>query len=225
MSSLTTSIPPGSCILVAGASGFLESHIYLQFLERVYKVRASVRDPAQSSWLLEVCFKPYADTGAIELVSVPHLGADGAYDDAIKGVSAIIHTAFVTNIVSDPNEVITPMVAAIRSIMNAAIRKSSVKVVVFTGSAISTSPALRGGDNGVIGRDSWNDGALESAWAPPPHGLSHAMANYPASKVASEKEVWRFVERGDLPFNVNVVRPGGILGEPFNKKLVDGPAS
>ncbi|KAF6824012.1 hypothetical protein CPLU01_11080 [Colletotrichum plurivorum] len=167
----------GSWILVTGASGFLVSHICLQFIERGYKVRASVRDPAQSSWLREGRFEPYANTGAIELVSVTHLGADGAYDDEIKGVSGIIHTAFVTNIVPDPSEVITPMVAAIRSITNAAIRESSVKVVVFTGSAIT-----------------------------------------------SKKEVWRFVEQGDLPFNVNVMSLGGIIGELLHKKHVNGPA-
>lgn len=230
MSSLTTSIPTGSWILVTGASGFLVSHVCLQFLERGFKVRGTVRDPTQSSWLLEGRFKSYADVGAIELVSVPHLGADGAYDEAIKGAAAIIHIAYVTNIVPDPNDVITPMVAAIRSIMNAAIREPSVKEVVFTSSALTASPLVPGIDNGIIGRDSWNDAVLEAAWAPPPYGMSHAMArhamaNYPASKVAAEKEVWKFVERNDLHFNVNVVSPAGMTGEPLNKKHIEGQAN
>ncbi|RYP53704.1 hypothetical protein DL769_010470 [Monosporascus sp. CRB-8-3] len=225
MSSLTTSIPTGSWILVTGASGFLASHVCLQFLKRGFKVRGTVRDPTQSSWLLEGRFKSYADIGAIELVSVPHLGADGAYDEAIKGVAAIIHIAYVTNIVPDPNDVITPMVAGVRSIMNAAIREPSVKEVVFTSSALTASPLVRGIDNGIIGRDSWNDAVLEAAWAPPPYGMSHAMANYPASKVAAEKEVWKFVERNDLHFNVNVVSPAGMTGEPLNKKHIEGQAN
>lgn len=225
MSSLTTSIPTGSWILVTGASGFLASHISLQFLERGFKVRGTVRDPSQASWLLEGRFKSYADTGAMELVSVPNLGADGAYDEAIKGVSAIIHTAYVTNIVPDPNEVITPMVAGVRSIINAAIREPSVKVAVFTSSALSASPLVRGVDNGIVGRDSWNDAVLEAAWAPPPYGMSHLMANYPASKVAAEKEVWKFVEGDSLHFNVNVVSPAGMTGEPLHKKHIEGQAN
>lgn len=225
MSSLTTSIPPGSWVLVTGASGFLASHICLQFLERGFKVRGSVRDPTQSSWLLESRFKSYADIGAIELVPVTHLGADGAYDEAIKGVSAIVHTAYVTNIVPDPNEVITPMVASVRSIMKAAIGEPSVKEVVFTSSALTASPLGQAIDNGTIGRDSWNDAVLEAAWAPPPYGMSHAMANYPASKVAAEKEVWKFVEENDLHFNVNVVSPAGMIGEPLNKKHIEGQAN
>jgi nucleoside-diphosphate-sugar epimerase len=226
MSSLTVSIPTGSWILVTGASGFLASHICLEFLRRGFKVRGAVRDSTQSSWLLQDArFKPYADLGAIELVSVPHLGAPGAYDEAIKGAAAIIHTAYVTNIVSDPNEVITPMVAGVRSILAAAIREPAVQEVVFTSSALVASPLESGGiDNGVVGRDSWNDAILEAAWAAPPN----AMANYPASKVAAEKEVWKFVESNKgrhLHFNVNVVSPAGITGEPLHKKHIDGPAN
>ncbi|KAK0716091.1 putative aldehyde reductase 2 [Lasiosphaeris hirsuta] len=225
MSSLTMSIPPGSWILVTGANGFLASHICLQFLERGFKVRGTVRVPAESLWLLEGRFKPYVDIGAIELVSALHLGADGAYDEAIKGAAAIIHTAYVTNIVPDPNDVITPTVAGIRSIMNAAIQEPSVKEVVFTSSALAASPLARGVDNGIIGRDSWNDAVLEAAWAPPPYGMSHAMANYPASKVAAEKEVWEFVKENDLHFNVNVVSPAGMTGEPLSKKHIEGQAN
>ncbi|KAK3313647.1 putative aldehyde reductase 2 [Apodospora peruviana] len=225
MSSLTTSIPAGSWILVTGASGFLASHISFQFLERGFKVRGAVREPTQSSWLLRGRFQPYADIGAIELVSVPPLGTDGAYDEAVKDVAAIIHTAYVTNIVPDPNDVVTPMVAGVRSIMNAAVREHSVKVVVFTSSATAASPLVCGIDNGIIGRDSWNDAVLEAAWAAPPYGLSHAMANYPASKVAAEKEVWKFVEDNNLHFKVNVVSPAGIIGEPLSEKHIEGPAN
>jgi nucleoside-diphosphate-sugar epimerase len=227
MSSLATSIPTGSWILVTGASGFLASHVCLEFLQRGFRVRGTVRDPAQSSLLLTSArFKPYADLGAIELVSVPPLGADdGAYDEAIKGAAAIIHTAYVTYIVPDPNEVITPMVAGVRSILAAAIREPAVRSVVFTSSALAASPLASGGiDNGVVGRDSWNDAVLEAAWAAPPN----AMLNYPASKVAAEKEVWKFVESNKdrhLHFNVNVVSPAGITGEPLNKKHIEGPAN
>lgn len=226
MPSLTTSIPTGSWILVTGASGFLASHICLQFLQRGYNVRGAVRNPTQSAWLLEGRFKAYADNGAIELVSVPDLGADAAYDEAAKGVAAIIHTAYVTNIVPDPNKVITPTVAGVRSIMNAALREPSVKEVVFTSSALTASPLVLGVDNGIVGRDSWNDAVLEAAWAPPPYGPSHAVANYPASKVAAEKAVWKFVEdNDDLHFNVNVVSPAGITGEPLDRKHVEGQAN
>lgn len=225
MSSLTTAIPAGSWVLVTGASGFLASHITSQFLKRGFRVRGTVRDVNKSSWLVEGPFKSYAEDGIFELVAVPDLGVAGAYDEAIKGVAAVLHVAYVTNIVPDPNEVITPTVTGIQSIMDAAMREPSVKRVVFTSSAATTSALAQGIDNGTIGRNSWNDAVLEAAWAPPPYGMSHAMANYPASKVAGEKEVWRFVEENELPFTVNVVSPAGLTGEPLNKTHIEGQAN
>ncbi|RFU73193.1 nadp-binding rossmann-fold containing, partial [Trichoderma arundinaceum] len=225
MSSLATAIPTGSWVLVTGASGFLGSHITSQFLKRGFRVRGTVRDVSKSSWLVEGPFRSYAEDGVLELVAVPHLGAHGAYDEAIKGVAAILHVAYVTKIVPDPNEVITPTIAGIRSIMDAAMREPSVRRVVFTSSALTASALTQGIDNGTVGRNSWNDAVLEAAWAPPPYGVSHAIANYPASKVAAEKEVWRFVEENELPFTVNVVSPAGMTGEPLNKTHVEGQAN
>jgi len=225
MSPLATSIPAGSWVLVTGATGFLASHVTTQFLDRGFKVRGTVRDLSQSSWLLEGSLKPYAESGALELVAVPDLGAKGAYDEAVKGVSAILHIAYVTKIVPDPNEVITPSVNGIKAVINAAIREPSVREVVFTSSALSASPLIQKEDNGTVGRYSWNDAALRAAWAPPPYGISHAIANYPASKVAAEKEVWRSVKEEKLHFTVNVVSPAGLIGEPLNKKHVEGQAN
>lgn len=225
MSSLAATIPPGSWVLVTGANGFLASHTISQFLNRGFRVRGTVRNVEQSAWLLEGRFKTYAENGCLELVSVPNLGVEGAYDAAVKGVAAILHIAYVTRIVPDPNDVITPTVAGVRSIMESAIRESSVKEVVFTSSALAASSLTQGIDNGTVTQDSWNDAVLESAWAPPPYGLSHAMANYPASKVAAEKEVWRLVEENELHFTVNVVSPAGMIGEPLNSKHIEGQAN
>ena len=225
MSSLATAIPAGSWVLVTGANGFLASHITSQFLKRVFRVRGTVRDVSKSSWLVEGPFKSYAEDGVYELAAVPDLAADGAYDEAIKGVAAVLHVAYVSKIVPDPNEVITPSINGIQYIMNAAMREPSVKRVVFTSSAMAATALAQGVDNGTVGRDSWNDAVLEAAWAPPPYGMSYAMANYPASKVAAEKEVWKFVEEKELPFTVNVVSPAGLTGEPLNKTHIEGQAN
>ncbi|KAK4450269.1 hypothetical protein QBC34DRAFT_461639 [Podospora aff. communis PSN243] len=226
-SSPITSIPTGSRLLVTGANGFLASHICLQLLEKGFKVRGAVRDAAKSTWLLEGRFKEYADKTAIELVSVPDLGAEGAYDEAAKGVAAIIHTAYVTTIAPDPRQVIDPMVNAVDSILRAATREPSVKAVLFTSSAVAASPLLPHVDNGIIERKSWNHAAVEAASAPPPYGASHAAASYAASKVAAEKRVWEFLNshKDDLHFKVNVVSPAGLIGEPLNEKHVEGQAN
>ncbi|KAJ9621827.1 hypothetical protein H2204_011743 [Knufia peltigerae] len=233
MSSPATTIPPGSLVLVTGASGFLASHVIWQFLVLGYRVRGTVRDVQASSWLVQGRFKDYTDSGALDLVAVPDLGVADAYDEAIKGVSAVLHIAYVTKISPDPNEVITPSVVGVRSILEAALQESSrsgssIKEIVFTSSAVATSPLSQHVDNGAVDRTSWNDAALEAAWARgPPYEMSQVMVNYPASKVAAEKEVWKFVQdRNDkIPFNVNVVSPAGIIGEPLNRKHIKGQAN
>ncbi|KAF5230024.1 hypothetical protein FAUST_10047 [Fusarium austroamericanum] len=70
MSSLTVDIPTGSWILVTGATGFVAGHVIRQFLQRGYNVRGTVRDTAKAQWLIDEHFKPYADSGAFELVTV-----------------------------------------------------------------------------------------------------------------------------------------------------------
>jgi hypothetical protein len=164
MSSSATTIPTGSCVLVTGASGFLASHVIWQFLNRGFRVRGTVRDLQQSQWLLEGRFKTYAENGSLELVTVPDLSIDGAFDEAIKGVAAVLHIAYITKIVPDPNEVITPTVVGIRSIMKSAVREPSVKEIMFTSSALAASPLKQDVDNGIVDRDSWNDTVLEAAW-------------------------------------------------------------
>jgi nucleoside-diphosphate-sugar epimerase len=226
MPSPTPAIPSDSWVLVIGASGFLASHIVLNLLKRGCRVRGTVRDTAQSTWLTSGRFKSYADSGHLELVSIPDFTAVDAFQTAIKGCAAVLHTAYVTNIVPDPNLVITPLVDSVHAVIHAAAHEPSVKRVIFTGSAAAASPLTQGGvDNGTITRDSWNEDVLKAAWAPPPYGMAHAMANYTASKVAQEQEVWKMVREEKLPFTVNTVSPAGIIGEPLDVKHIDGQAN
>jgi nucleoside-diphosphate-sugar epimerase len=98
-----TKIPKDSWVLVTGANGFVAVHTIQQFLQRGYKVRGTVRDIEKSSWLVQDVFKFYADNGSLELVEVPDLGAEGAFDEAVKGMSAIAHVASITNF--DPDQI------------------------------------------------------------------------------------------------------------------------
>lgn len=96
MSTPETTLPPGSWILITGANGFIASHTALQFLQRGYRVRGTVRSLTKASWLLtHPLFKPYADNGCLELFVVPDMVVPGAFDEAVKGMSAVAHIASV----------------------------------------------------------------------------------------------------------------------------------
>jgi len=217
MSSPPTAIPTGSWVLVTGATGFVASHVTRQLLQRGYKVRGTVRDQSKAQWLIDDHFKSYADSGSYELVTVSDISAAGAFDEAVKGVSAVAHIASILDFDPNPNNVVPQTVAGVTSILESASNESSVTRFVFTSSmAAPVSPMSE--QDGVIDRSSWNEFAVKAAWAPPPYEASRAMLVYAASKVAAEQALWKYVEDSKPRFVTNVVSPSGILGEPLHDR-------
>lgn len=219
-----TTIPKGSWVLVTGATGFVACHVAKQFLERGYRVRGTVRDLAKATWLIHELFKSYADRGEFELALVPDLAANQAFDKAVKGVSAIAHVATINTFDPDPNKVVPQTVAGATSIMEAALREPSVQEFVYTSSFVTAVMPMPGNSTHVE-RDTWNDAALELAWAPPPYEPSRSMLVYMASKIEAEKAVWKFSEERKPRFTVNIVSPSMILGEPLSKHHAETSAA
>ncbi|KAJ4007482.1 hypothetical protein NW752_007538 [Fusarium irregulare] len=225
MSTPTPSIPTGSWVLVTGATGFIASHVVRQFLQRGYKVRGTARNLDQASWLIERHFKSYYESYSFQIVLVPDLSVPGAFDEAVKGMSAIAHVAAITSFDPDPNKVIPPSISGIQAIMCAATSEPLVKEVLFTSSMIAVTLPSWTDTTFRVGRDTWNDHVMELAAAPPPYDYSNSMYAYAAGKVAAEKEVWRWTEENKPKFTINVICPFGVLGEPLHKKHVDTPAN
>ncbi|KAJ0332339.1 hypothetical protein COL5a_002049 [Colletotrichum fioriniae] len=212
-------IPTGSTILVTGANGFIASHVADQFIKNGYKVRGTVRDIEKSSWLNAYFDKIYGK-GHFELVSVPDMLAENAYDEVVKGVSAFIHTASVVSFDPDPNKVIPTAKDSALVALEASYREPSVKRFVLTSSSSTTLAAnpetfmkMKGA---VVTEDTWSPDAKELAWTPGPWGPEHGAFVYVASKVEQEQAVWKYHEenkskRPDLV--VNSVLPSFIL--PF----------
>lgn len=219
MSEPQATIPKGSTVLVTGATGYLASQITKQLLQRGYKVRGTVRDLSQASWLTDESFSPHSKGGNLELVSVPDLAAPNAFDEAVKGVSAIAHVATITAFDPDPKNIVPQTVAGSTGILEAAAKEPSVKEIVFTSSIVAATFPAAGNDT-FVERDTYNDAATQLAYAPPPHGPAQWFFTYAAAKAAAEKAVWKFGEEQKPHFNINVVSPSGIMGEPLHKKHV-----
>jgi len=81
-------VPLGSLVLVTGASGFLGSHIADQLLSTGYKVRGTTRSRERHSWVRSLFHARYGKN-VFELVEVPEMAADGAFDEAVRGMSAL----------------------------------------------------------------------------------------------------------------------------------------
>lgn len=212
---IQTTIPKGSWILVTGASGFLASHVVKEFLQRGYKVRGTVRDLNKYAWLVQDLFKTDADKSNFESVQVPDLAAPHAFDEAVKGVSAIVHIATI-GFDPNPNNVIPKVVAGTKSLLEAATKEPSVKQFVYTSSvAAMISPQL--GDTARLTANTWNNEAVEQAWAPPPYEPIRAFTVYAASKTQAEKAVWEFANEKHPHFTINSVVPATIMGECLSK--------
>lgn len=78
-------IEKGSLILVTGVTGFIASHVALRCLEDGYRVRGTVRSESKAAWLYDL-FDPKFGKGKFETFVVPDMVADGAFNDAVKGV-------------------------------------------------------------------------------------------------------------------------------------------
>lgn len=82
-------LPKGSLVLVTGATGLVGSGVADQFLHYGYKVRGTTRDAVKGAWLQNTFDNKYG-AGKFELVSVPDMVADGAYDEVVKGASPLL---------------------------------------------------------------------------------------------------------------------------------------
>lgn len=78
-------LPKGTTILVTGVNGFIASHVADQLLEDGYRVRGTVRTQTRARPLLEYTNGRYGKD-KFELAIVPDVAAEGAFDEAVKGV-------------------------------------------------------------------------------------------------------------------------------------------
>ena len=77
-------------VLITGANGYLATWVIKKYLEAGYSVRGAVRSISKSAFLKDK-FGHYGDR--FELVAVEDITKDGAFDEAVRGVDAIAHTA------------------------------------------------------------------------------------------------------------------------------------
>lgn len=154
----------------------------------------------------------------------PNQLQEGAFDDAVRGVDAIAHTAspFHMN-VKDPQELIVPAVAGTGSILQSVLKfaNDTVKRVVITSSAVAIFNPVT--EPRVFDETDWNDASVREVETLGAGAAPFTM--YSASKTLAERSAWQFVENNKekLNWDLAVVNPPFVYGPVLHE--VSAPES
>ena len=210
LTSESFAISKGSTIFITGVNGFIGSHIADQFLRLGFKVRGTTRSLEKNTWI-SALFKRRYGNGTFELAEVPDMRKQGAFVQAVKGVSAIIHTATIFTLDPDPYNVIPGTLAGVTNALEAAAQEPSVERFVLTSSSLAA--VIPKPDTPVtVTAESWTDEAVELAYREPPYEPERALPVYAASKTLAEREAWKFMHEETPAFILNTVLPNMNFG-------------
>ncbi|KAG7448146.1 D-lactaldehyde dehydrogenase [Guyanagaster necrorhizus] len=205
------SISSPSKVLVSGANGYIATWIVRALLERGYAVRGTVRSLVKGEHLKNT-FKSYSNQ--LEIVVVDDITKDGAFDEAVKGVDAIAHTASPVQLsVSDPQELILPAVkGTVGMLTSAAKYGSSVRRIVVTSSCAAIMRSEP--ETITLSEVDWNEQSPKEVEEKGQD--ASAFAKYRTSKVLAEKAAWNFYEtqKSELPWDLTMINPPWVFG-PF----------
>ncbi|QSZ35687.1 hypothetical protein DSL72_006809 [Monilinia vaccinii-corymbosi] len=207
---MTPAIPKDSIVLVTGINGYIGSHVADQLLKAGYRVRGTTRDASKVKNLV-ARWEQQHGKGRVETIVVPNMADDGAFDEAVKGVSGIAHVASNLSFSPNPNEVIPECLAGVNGILKSAAAEPSVKRFVITSSSMAATRP-KPNKEFYIDQNTWNEEDIEAAHAPPPYEPSRAWSVYGASKAEAEKAVWKFVKEEEPGFVANAVLPDTNMG-------------
>ncbi|TFK23744.1 D-lactaldehyde dehydrogenase [Coprinopsis marcescibilis] len=210
---MPTATPNGK-VLVTGANGYIAVWVVRRLLEKGYSVRGTVRSEDKGRHLKEY-FSTYGDK--LEIVIVPDITKEGAFDEAVKGVDAIEHTAspFHEN-VDDPKEFFEPAVQGTVGVLKSALKNApDVKRIVITSSCAAV---INGTPTGVpYTEKDWNETSLKEVEE---QGRKAApMTKYRASKTLAEKAAWDFYNshKDQVKWDVAVLNPPFVFGPPIQQ--------
>jgi len=198
-------VPTGSTVLVTGASGFIAVHVVQQLLDRGYKVLGTVRSKEKGEWIKN-------KFPAFEYVIVEDLEKEGGFDEAVKDVDAIEHTAspFHFNVTDPYKDLVDPAVNGTLSVLKSAHKNGNkVKRIVITSSYASVVDTSVKPVHTFTEKD-WNTFSpkeLEKKGKD-----CDAMNSYRASKTLAERAAWDFVEKEKPAFDIVTLCPPFVIG-------------
>ncbi|ROV98774.1 hypothetical protein VMCG_06786 [Cytospora schulzeri] len=194
-------------ILITGATSFVGTHVIKTFLANGYYVRGQVRNESSAKKVHKV-FPNAGET--LTTVVVPDITTAGAFDEAVKGVDGVIHTAspFQFEVKDNVKDLLEPAIKGTNRMLEAvAAHAPQVKRIVITSSFASIIDPMQGLRPGYTYTEAdWNPVTYEQAAEGP------GPVAYCGSKKLAEKAGWEFVETNKPNFTVSTICPPMIYG-------------
>jgi dihydroflavonol-4-reductase len=189
----------GKTVLVTGGSGYLGGWLVVLMLERGYRVRTTIRNPAREP---EVRAAVGTLTDAHERLTVhsADLLSDEHWGHVTEGCDYVLHVAspLPESQPKDPNELIVPAREGTRRVLRAAL-DAGVERIVLT----SSVAAMRGGNEGI------DRPLTEADWT---NLDAPKLTPYVQSKTLAERAAWELADERGMRDRVAAVNPGVIIG-------------
>jgi nucleoside-diphosphate-sugar epimerase len=207
--------PSSQTILITGASGFVASHLIHAFLEAGYNVRGTIRSPS-SIEKIKAAQGPLSSRLSFSIV--PDLSSPpSAYEDAVKGVSGIVHSAspFVMTPKDVKSELLEPAINGTKNVLEAAAQYGGpeLKRVIITSSFASILDLSKGYRPGYVYTEKdWNPATYDEAANSDNGGFA-----YCASKGLAEHAAWDWLSaHPEVTFSLTTICPPWIFGPSLN---------
>ncbi|KAI0061974.1 D-lactaldehyde dehydrogenase [Artomyces pyxidatus] len=192
-------------VLVTGASGYIGAWVVRYLVDQGYSIIVAVRNDQQGEFIVNR-FPEYK--GKVSHINVPDIQKEGAYDEAVKGVDAIIHAASpVVWIWEDPEEIIGPAIKGATGILRSAQKYgTNVKRVLITSSTVAIHSSEYDGDQKpglTYDENTWNIKAMEMK-----HDKSSSpWLVYNTAKTRAEKAAFDYVRDNKPAFDLVTILP------------------
>ncbi|KIY74213.1 D-lactaldehyde dehydrogenase [Cylindrobasidium torrendii FP15055 ss-10] len=207
---------PSTKVLVSGANGYIAMWVVRRLLESGFSVRGTVRNAEKARFLTQT-FEKYGDK--LEIAMVDDITKEGAFDEAVKGVDAIEHTASPFHYrAKEPHEFFEPAIKGTVGMLNSALKYGQgVKRIVVTSSCAAVFQVKE--ENQVLSEKDFNYQSQREV----DEGERDPQVMYRASKSLAEKAAWDFWKehKAEVSWDLVVLNPPLVLGPPIHE--VDKP--
>jgi nucleoside-diphosphate-sugar epimerase len=202
-------------VLITGATGHVGFRTLLHALHSGYSVRIAVRSEAKAAFILaRPQIQSILHRADISFVIVPDITVPHAYDQAVQGVTHIIHIAspLATSDRIPPAQhdeyFIKPAVQGTVGMLEAAKGCASVRRVVITSSIVALVPAPQ-----MQGKEPRTTPVLPTDRVPFVEGpYETEFEAYSASKVAALQHAEEWVEKEKPSFDIVYLHPSFVIG-------------